>query len=559
MTRVQAIAAVIWLLVLLGLAEWLLLPRSYQQLQQAAQRVVAPLPTGYQPVQLNWQRNQVTVQGRVRTEAQRDEILHALRTQVRTASWPGCYWNPVESVRDALQVQPYPVGWLLLTCVGGKAQLVGHVATLEEAQELHEQMQRPWLKLGRTLPTDLTAVPELHDPCPELGPSLTQPLESGNLEQLQNQALIYWTRLGQRWQQLPAEKSDAELVQQTQTWGLDEITWAQYLQPALASARAFTKEKQDYEEKRHAYQLAQEVERLEHAKLRPPHLFLALRDQRLLVRGEVGSMKQKREFLNTLIQQFPSVKVLDDVRLNSQCQSQSSFPSLPPLFQALAQAPAEESLRPPQLHFATPGSSHWLVLPQETEPQLTGPVLWPLESVAPERVRDDLQMVQDWLISSARGIPKLPVRAQPTFITLSLHPGGHAVFSGQVADESLRVQLAELAQEKYGLSVQAESLLIRKSCAAWPDPALTPLPDLPATGCAGVLAFLTPGQGWRAATYIEPADFPTVKAQLLQAYLPPQIPQIMVDTCLQDSFQQPGNVPFLNTVDADDVRVPLRR
>jgi hypothetical protein len=152
-------------------------------------------------------------------------------------------------------------------------------------------------------------------------------------------------------------------------------------------------------------------------------------------------------------------------------------------------------------------------------------------------IQDDSRMVIEWLQGSAKGIPKLPIRLQPSFVTLTLLPD-KVILAGQVAEEASRTQIIESARQKYTgrALVIAEALLARGTCEPSGDlqQTLRSLPDLPELGSPGAIAFSRPGQVWKSLPASEKLTAPGAVAA--SGLLPQEFPAAMAEDTFLDGF-----------------------
>jgi hypothetical protein len=369
----------------------------------------------------------------------------------------------------------------------------------------------------------LKALPELHDEAPDLKQTLAQiplpdPSEGGDSAQIQIASL------GGPWQRLVPDAKDERLMEQSLAIGISRREWEKSILPLIQNVRRYQSEQRS---------LAEANAR--QTKLPPPHLFLAARENRLLVRGQTATVGIKREFLNALIVSFPEWRVIDDVRVNGECRAVSDFG---PITTALLPDPLNEDSKSKGKSLVLGLSGHawkpvdWLA---ETDTQLWTEDL--PKDLPANLLQDDHRMVIGWLQGETKGIPNLPIRAQPSFLTLILLPD-KVIFAGQLAEESLHTQLIEAARQKYSgkAIVISDSLLVRGTCAPSTEiqQTLRSLPPLPATDSPGSIAFTTPGQVWKntqASSSIDQAG-----AVAKSGILPPDFPAAMAEDTFWDGF-----------------------
>ena len=516
MTRVRWMIAGFWLLAFWLLAGMVVAPALQSQLEVQASAILKGKPTGYEAVKVQFDGQRAILRGQVRHEDQRAQILSAAEKEVRGVGPLSAKLNPVQHVVDELEIVPYPPGWLLLAANGTRGQLLGAAATEFESRDLYRHIQDRWGAKGGRIESKLKAFPELHDEAPDLKQTLAQ-IPLPNAREGGDSAQIQIASLGGPWQRLVPDAKDDRLMEQSLAIGISRQEWEKSILPLIQNVRRYQSEQRSRAE-----------ETTRQAKLPPPHLFLAARENRLLVRGETATVGIKREFLNALIISFPEWRVIDDVRINPECRAVSDFG---PITTALLPDPLNEDSK-------TKGKSLMLGLSGDA----WKPVDWivgtdaqPWKEDLPKdlpanMLQDDHRMVIGWLQGETKGIPTLPIRAQPSFLTLTLLPD-KVIFAGQLAEESLHTQLIEAARQKYSghAIVISDPLLVRGTCAPSTDiqQTLRSLPPLPEAGSPGSIAFATPGLVWKtipASTGIDqvgavaksgilPADFPAAMAE----------------------------------------------
>lgn len=484
MTRACWFIAGSWLLLFWLLAGTVWGPMLERRLARQAILLTDAVPTGYPAVMVSFSGQQAQVTGKVRHEAQRQEILNRLKQQVRTPGWLSAGLNPVTAVRDDLEIAPYPTGWLLLAGQGSRGRLLGTLASDYEARDVGRLMEDRWTKAGGLLITEVKTDSGRFDEAPGIQMSLDQlpaprPAMGGESGQVQI------ARLGGGWERLMLEATDDRVREGLKAYPITEAEWQSVIKPALDQVRRY----QDSERARIA-----EAER--QAKLPPPHVFLAARDQRVLLRGEVASMKIKRELLNAVIGAFPEWRVIDDLRVNAGRRAVAEFGPITTALLPLSQDTGAGK----SLALGLSGVAWEFVDWQSGEDTQPLKKLLPADLPVP-LLMEDRRMVTQWLQGSALGIPTLPIPAQPSFLTLTLLPD-KVILAGQLAEEPLRARLVEAVKNAYAVQAVlfSEALLARGTCEPTVEVEQTvrSLPPLPKPGEAPVLAFARPGQVWKS-------------------------------------------------------------
>jgi len=523
MTPARWLIAGSWLLAFWLFAGLVVAPALHHDLEKAAAQVTSKLPTGYEAAQVRFDGQRAVLSGRVRHESQRAEILIAVRQQVRLDAMLTKGLNPVQAVVDRFEQVPYPAGWMLLASQGSRAQLIGQTATEMEARDLSSYMQEKWGDRGGRIENRLKPQPALYDEADDLKATLaTLPKPRPNDEA--DAAQIQIARIGGSWQRLIPDSQDDRLKEQLSPFGITAADWEKQILPLIESVRRYQKDQRNS---------ATEVAR--QSKLPPPHLFLAARQNRLLVRGETASLGIKRELLNALIAAFPEWRVLDDVRVNANRRAVSDFG---PITSALLPDPSDEDPlnRSKSLHLGLSGAA-W-----ENVDWQVGAEARPWEEKLPQDLPGDLlqvdhHMVIDWLQGKATGIPALPIRTQPSFLTLTLLPD-KVILAGQLSEEALRTQLIEAARQKYSgqAIIMADALLVRGTCEPTREieHTLRSLPALPALDKPGLLAFAKPGSEWKSLPATQGIDQPGAIAA--SGLLPGDFPAAMAEDTFWDGF-----------------------
>ncbi len=518
MKRAPWTTAVIGLLIC-GLLAAACLPWLQQQLTAHTQPLFASLNTGHEAVRLRFQGLHPVLIGKVRTMDQRAEAESRVRALLH---WPEGWLpavQPVFGIRNELRVVPYPPGWLALAVSGRHAELAGRLGSETEARDVARLLAQRWQGAGGRLQAQVTADTARFDEAPEFATTLEDfpvpPSQSGP-----DSAQLHLARAGGGWTRLPPDASEARLRDEAALHGLDATDWQQ-VRDLLKKLRQL----QELERARLA-----EAER--QARLPPPHVLLATRGDRLLVRGEVASLALKRRLLNALIDALPGHRVLDDLRVNPDRRSVTPFEPVP-----IAEIPPPDR-DDGSLLLGIPGTGWHALHARADSSSLTAAWQRPLPAdLPPAHVAGDMQMVATWLSGDSRGIPDLPIPAQPSFLTLALLPD-KVILAGQLAEEPLRSRLLDAARRAYAgrAVVLADGLIARGSCTPTENLEQTALslPPLPLVGEPPKLAFALPGGTWKTVT----ATTALLQAGGLAAegLLPENYPAAMAELSLTEAY-----------------------
>lgn len=484
MSRTRWIIACSWLLLfwLIAIAVWA--PALQKKLESQAINLLKDVDGGYGPITVRFDGQQALLTGRVRHDYLSQEVGRRVAEKVRVESWPSMELNPVISVRNEVEISPYPPGWLLLTVQGTRGKLFGTAASEYEARDVSRLLQDRWGSQGGMIESRLTTDFKRFDEAPQIQTNIDR-LPPPRKDIGGDSAQIHIARLGGGWERLTLETADELLRQQLTSYPITGSDWDTTIKPALDQVRQ--------------HQKAERIRIAEagrQSKLPPPHVFLAARDQRLLVRGEVASLRIKRELLNAIIGAFPAWRVLDDLRVNDQRREVAEFG---PLTTALLPSSAE-GVSGKSLALGLSGTAWKFVDWQVGAEARPWDELLPAD-LPPSRLQEDSKMVTQWLQGSAQGIPSLPIPAQPSFLTLTLLPD-KVILAGQLAEEALRSRLIEATKRAYSARavIFSEALLARGTCEPTADVEQTvrSLPPLPSDNEPPVIAFARPGQVWKA-------------------------------------------------------------
>lgn len=430
-------------------------------------------------LRVTFEGQQARLAGSVRSEQDREAAVAVVRDQVR-APTPffgslGLRLNPVASVRDDIQIAPLPPGWLMLATTGPEARLLGSAATDFEARDLARSIQDAWGSLGGRVEGLPTVDSERHDEAPAVATSLR------SLPPPQPVPALHVAPIGSVWRALPLEESDTTLHDQALMLGVTETEWQEQVAPALRRVRSAR------EQQRRA---TEEARRL--AALPPGHVFVAVRDGEITLRGEVGTEGVKQSLLDEALILFASHRLHDEIRVSARRRPGDDF------------APLTTALLPPGKSKA--GKTLFLGFDHEA----WKPVDWQVaHDAAPWKdqlpsgtdavlLQGDSAAVIDWLQGAAKPAP--PVHTRPAFLTLALFDG-KAVLCGQVAEEATREQVIAAVRRAYAprFQVQHDHLLVEADCRPFRSLLNTlkslPPPSLDPT--SAILAIAAPAESWR--------------------------------------------------------------
>ena len=522
MTRARWTLSAVTLCALWLLGAFVCVPRMQRELDAAAHSALAQQITLVKRLgrlHLAFDGQQAQLSGSVRTRQDRLTIEAAVRDLVRApAPWTaslGLRLNPVSAVHSVIEVAPYPSGWLLLAATGAQARLLGTAASDYEARDLARSVQESWSTKGGVAEGTPGTDGENHDEAANVAATLRA------VPSPQQTAQAHLARIGQPWQEISLLKSDDALLAEAHALGVSAAEWQQHLLPALRELREALQQ-----------QRLAEAETSRLARLPPGHLFIAVREQQVIMRGEVGSAAMKRAVLDDALAVFAPRRLVDEIRVSAQRRPTGDF------------GPITTALLPQETDKT--GKTCFLSLSGEA----WQPVDWQSASdaqpwkknlpagLAPALLQHDSTVLSDWLQGAGKGMP-VPTKPQPAFITLALF-SSKAILSGQIAEAASHAQLIAAARQAYAprILVSSDALRINGNCppASNVFHTLKSLPSPPAAGSAGILAIATPGSTWTLLP-ITPA---LVEAGGLaqSSQLPTGIPASLIEELSAEAIEQ---------------------
>ncbi len=477
MTTARWITATLSFCSIWCLGALVLLPRMEEKLTQAARTALdsqRTLQHRLSGLHIAFEGQIAHLSGKVRTAQDqlviRTTIENLVRAPTLIASGLGERLNPVIAVQNDVEVSPYPPGWIILAANGPKAQLLGTVATDLEARDLTRSISESWIAKGGSTKGSLQANLDIHDDATGVRTTLdTLPSPLG--------VAIHLARLGGSWQTLPFTASDEELHTRAEAFGITDAEWAAQVLPVVKELRI-----------QHLTAAKQTQEATRVSMLPPGHLFIAVRDQRITLRGEVGTAAIKRALIDEALSTFPSYRIHDDIRISSSRRPAAEFAPL-----TLALLPREDATE--QKSFSLGISGHaWQALDWRggrTDKIWRQPLPALLED---SHLSDDSAQLIDWLQGAKANLPTTP--SQPAVIALALF-GNKAILSGQLAEQALHAQLLSAVRQTYapGITITADAFMIRGNCQP-ANEILHTSRSLPPIGPRPILALATPGSTW---------------------------------------------------------------
>jgi hypothetical protein len=296
----------------------------------------------------------------------------------------------------------------------------------------------------------------------------------------QNRAQMLLARIGQPWETLRPDESDAALLAEALLHGVTDAEWQEHVLPVLQEVRASARAQQ-----------AAEIERHRQAALPRGHVFIATRGGEITLRGEVGDAAAKRGLLDETLPVFAPRRLHDEIRVSPRRRPGGEFAAI-----STAVLPEMDADQEKTLYLGFAGGAwkpvDWQVA-GEAQP-------WKKDlpaDVDAALLQQDSNELVAWLQGVAKPVAKAPVR--PAFITLAVF-GGKAVLCGQVGEESTRSQVIAAARRAYvpRILVLHEELLLDAGClpARGILNTVKSLPPAPTAASEGIFAIATPGGAW---------------------------------------------------------------
>jgi len=523
MTRARWIQSAASLCALWLVGALVCLPHLQRDLETAAQDVLAQQPALRQRMsglRLEFSGQQARLSGSVRTPQDRSLIEATVSDLVRVPTTFSLglarHLNPVSSVRSELEVIPSPPGWMLLAANGANARLLGTAANAYEARDLAHSVQTAWSTRGGSSDGMPGTDAVNHDEAASVSATLrTVPFPPSGVQ-------AYLARIGQPWQELTLGQSDADLRAAALAQGVSEDEWQQQVLPALNELRAS-------QQRQHLAQA--ESERLSHLPV--GYLFLAVRDQQIILRGEVGTAAVKQGVLADALAVFAPRRLHDEIRVGALRRPTDDFG---PITTALL---PEEGKAGGKSCFLSFSGEAWRPVDWQTAPSEQS---WKQNlpgGLDAKPLQNDSTLLSHWLQGDDSHAPAPPQPTAPAVVTLALF-GTKAILSGQVAEEAVRAQLIAAVRQAYSPSfrVSSDDLQVRGDC----EPSgrilhtLKSLPPPPAAGSAGTFAIASPGSIWK----LIPVTRPLIEAGGLaqSGPLPAGIPAALVEELSAEAIEQ---------------------
>ncbi len=523
MTRARWILSAASLFALWLMGALVCLPHLQRDLETAAQDVLSKQPElrkRMSKVQLVFDGQLARLTGSVRTQEDRSRVENTLRELVRLPAplslGLGRQLNPVSAVQSEVEVIPSPPGWMLLAADGEHARLLGTAANDLEARDLAHSVQEAWSIRGGMSEGMPGTDPENHDEAASVATTLR------TVPSPQTTVQAYLAPIGQSWKELALNQSDTALLAEARALGVSDAEWESQVRPALDALRA-TQQRQNLAE----------AESARLARLPPGYLFVAVREQQIILRGEVGTHAMKQEILEDALTTFAPRRLHDEIRVSAQRRPSGDFG---PITTALLPQKGKAGGKSCFLSFSGEAwkTVDWQITPREQSWKNDLPT-----GLDARLLQDDSTVLSNWLQGDDSNSPPPSQPRDPAFIALALF-GTKALVSGQVAEEAVRTQLIAAVRLAYGpqFIVISDQVHVSGDC----EPSgrilytLKSLPPPPAASSVGILAIAKPGSTWT----LIPVTRELVEAGGLakSGLLPAGLPAGVVEDLTAESIEQ---------------------
>jgi hypothetical protein len=269
------------------------------------------------------------------------------------------------------------------------------------------------------------------------------------------------------------------------------------------------------------------------ARLPPGYLFIAVRDQQIILRGEVGSAAVKEEILEDALTNFAPRRLHDEIRVSTERRPSGDFG---PITTALLPQEGKAGGKSCFLSFSGEAWKpvDWQVAPREQSWKNDLP-----RGLEARLLQSDSAALSNWLQGDGSHSPAPSQPRDPAFIAITLF-GTKAFVSGQVAEEAVRAQLIAAVRMAYGAQYIVFSDGVHVSGDSEPSGSilhtLKSLPPPPAAGSAGMFALAKPGSTWT----LIPVTRELVEAGGLaqSGRIPAGIPAAVVEDLAAEAIEQ---------------------
>lgn len=475
-----------WLISILMLgAFWMVgwtvwIPRIESSLETAARDALASGSEArwFRDVTITFSGQQAVLAGTVTREPHRQLAQQIIQQQLRATPVLGMRLSPLTTLTNSIETEPLPPGWALLAVAGDTVHLEGVAASEPERDAIVAEVQRSFARPGIKIRPAVRIDDERAGECADLGAtlkSLAPVLNSSGRD-----GVVLAARLGGNWRSFHSASGD-EIRDALLSAGSTPEEWERTLAPLVKSST----------EVRVKLRLAAEEEaRL--AKLPPPHLFIAMRGNEVMLRGAVGTAELKNRIIESALHAYRGLRLLDEIRVAADRRPRVDLTGL------LQNLPPASLLGTEQkIALGIPGHPWGTASVAGKEPGAAVGALLP-SGFDPGLAAEDGEAVTGWLKSTASSSAGklLP------YLALSIFDD-RVWLRGEVAEESTRSQILDAARRMYPNHVLVHFIRLnarRASAADRVPETCRSFPPAPAANETGVMAFALAGDSWQAAS-----------------------------------------------------------
>lgn len=476
MRKYWFIALALWaVLMLLGWAVWA--ARIEKTLESAAREVLRTHPNArhLKGVTVVFDGQEAVLGGKVHKAAMRGLAAQIVGEELRRASDVGAALNPVTSVKNQIEIEPLPPGWLALVLDGDRVSLLGLAGSDDEKELVSQAVEKLISKPGVDLRVMVTADDEnagsSENPDATLGslPSILRVVE--------DKAAVLTARIGEEWRTNEPDSEDS-LKELLAGYGVEAGYWEKEMLPLVRSAQRRRMAQRNE---------AEQAERL--ARLPPPHVILAIRGGDALMQGEVGSGALKTQLIEAALRACAGMRVFDQVRVSAARRPRVDAGATLSFF-----PPISDGSRTGLIAVAVPGGQWKMASVPASDVAASILAALPREIDA-GLVEPDARSVARWFADTS---PDPAAQIKPC-LTLAVF-GDRAWLRGQVAEESSRSQILDAARKAYPNHVLVQFIRVNARCMAVDEalPTARSFPAAPAADASGIIAFAVPGEAWKS-------------------------------------------------------------
>lgn len=477
MRKYWFIAITLWAgLMLLGWAVWA--ARIEKTLESAAREVLRSHASArhLKSVEVSFDGQEAVLTGKVHKAAMRGLAAQIVGAELRRATGIGTSFNPVTSVRNQIEIESLPPGWLALVLDGDRIHLLGLTASDDEKEAVSEMAEKLLVKPGVNFRETVQVDEQMVGASENFDVTLASLPE--RIRVLDGKAVVLTARLGEEWR---THEPDAEgaLKELLLSYGVDQSGWDKDIAPSLRMAQ-----------QRRAAQRHEAEQDARLAKLPPPHVILAIRGGDVVLQGEVGAASLKTQLIEATLRACAGMKVIDRLRVSAERRPKVDAATTLSFF-----PPISDASRTGLIAVAVPGGE-WKMIGMPASDVAASVIASLPRDIDARLVESDARSVARWFADTSPD-PGAPIKPG---ITLAVF-ADRAWLRGQVAEESSRSQILAAARKAYPTHVLVQFIRLNARCTPVEEalPTARSFPPAPAADAPGIIAFAVPGEAWKSA------------------------------------------------------------